>query len=98
MIRLETPVPDTVRDNPDLNRFELDLNGKTAVAYYQLSPGVITFRHTEVPPEMSGHGIGSQLVRGALEAVRTRGLKVVPKCPFVAAYMAKHPEFNDLLL
>jgi len=51
-----------------------------------------------VPPEMSGHGIGSQLVRGALEAARAQGLKVVPKCPFVAAYMAKHAEFNDLLL
>ena len=98
MIRLETLVPNTVRDNPALHRFELDLNGKTAVAYYELSRGVITFRHTEVPPEMSGHGIGSQLVRGALEAARAQGLKVVPKCPFVAAYMAKHPEFNDLLL
>jgi predicted GNAT family acetyltransferase len=93
-------LPDTVRDNPALSRFELDHDGRTAVAvsYYQLSPGVITFRHTEVPPELSGHGIGSSLVRGALEAARARGLKVVPKCPFVAAYMAKHPEFNDLLL
>jgi predicted GNAT family acetyltransferase len=96
--RLETHVPDTVRDNPALHRFELDLNGRTAAAYYQLSPGVITFTHTEVPPEMAGHGIGSQLVRGALEAARARGLKVVPRCPFVAAYMAKHAEFNDLLL
>jgi predicted GNAT family acetyltransferase len=95
---LEAPVPDTVRDNPALHRFELDLNGRTAAAYYQLSPGVITFTHTEVPPEMAGHGIGSQLVRGALEAARARGLKVVPRCPFVAAYMAKHAEFNDLLL
>jgi predicted GNAT family acetyltransferase len=95
---LETRVPDTVHDNPALHRFELDLNGRTAAAYYQLSPGVITFTHTEVPPEMAGHGIGSQLVRGALEAARAQGLKVVPKCPFVAAYMAKHPEFNDLLL
>jgi predicted GNAT family acetyltransferase len=98
MIRLEARVPDTVRDNPALKRFELDLNGHTAVAYYRLSPGVITFTHTEVPAEMSGHGIGSQLVRGALEAARAQGLKVVPKCPFVAAYMAKHAEFNDLLL
>jgi predicted GNAT family acetyltransferase len=95
---VEASVTDTVRDNPALKRFELDLNGSTAVAYYELAPGVITFRHTEVPPEMAGHGIGSQLVRGALEAARQRGLKVVPKCPFVAAYMAKHPEFNDLLL
>jgi hypothetical protein len=95
---LEVRVPDTVRDNPALNRFELDLDGHMAMAYYQLAPGVITFRHTEVPPEMSGHGVGSQLVRGALEAARARGLKVVARCPFVAAYLAKHPEFNDLLL
>jgi hypothetical protein len=91
-------VAETVRDNPDLSRFELDLDGQMAVAYYQLAPGVITFRHTEVPQELSGHGIGSKLVRGALQAARARGLKVVAKCPFVAAYMAKHPEFNDLLL
>ena len=91
-------MPDTVRDNPALNRFELDVDGQMAVAYYQLAPGVITFRHTEVPQELSGHGIGSKLVRGALEAARARGLKVVAKCPFVAAYMAKHPELNDLLL
>jgi hypothetical protein len=91
-------VSDTVRDNPALNRFELDVDGQMAVAYYQLAPGVITFRHTEVPQELSGHGIGSKLVRGALDAARARGLKVVAKCPFVAAYMAKHPELNDLLL
>jgi predicted GNAT family acetyltransferase len=91
-------VPDTVRNNTARNRFELDLDGKTAAAYYTLSPGVITFTHTEVPQEMSGHGIGSQLVRSALESARQQGLKVVPKCPFVSAYMAKHPEFNDLLL
>jgi hypothetical protein len=91
-------VPDAVRNNTALNRFELDLDGKMAVAYYKLSPGVITFLHTEVPQEMSGHGIGSQLVAGALESARSQGLKVVPRCPFVSAYMAKHPEFNDLLL
>jgi uncharacterized protein len=95
---MEPRVSDTVRNNPTLNRFELDLNGQTAVAYYELKPGVITFKHTEVPPELSGHGIGSKLVRGALEAARVQGLKVVARCPFVDAYLAKHPEFNDLLL
>jgi predicted GNAT family acetyltransferase len=94
---MEVHLPD-VRDNPALHRFELEVDGRLALAYYELSPGVITFRHTEVPPEMAGHGIGSQLVRGALAAARAQGLKVVPKCPFVAAYMAKHAEFNDLLL
>jgi uncharacterized protein len=91
-------VSDTVRNNPAQSRFELDLDGRTAVSYYQLKPSVITFMHTEVPQELSGRGVGSKLVRGALELARAQGLKVVAKCPFVAAYLAKHPEFNDLLL
>jgi len=86
-----------VRDNPALHRYELDADGHTAVSYYQREPGVITFTHTEVPQELSGRGIGSALVRGALEAARAEGLKVVAKCPFVSAYIASHPEFADLL-
>lgn len=88
---------DEVRNNPALHRFELDADGHTAVAYYQLAPGVITFTHTEVPPALSGRGIGSKLARGALQAARAQGLKVDATCPFVSAYMGKHPEFNDLL-
>ena len=87
-----------VRDNPATHRFELAADGHVAVAYYQLKPGVITFTHTEVPHELEGAGVGSRLVRGALEAVRARGLKVVAQCPFVSAYIAKHAEFGDLLL
>jgi predicted GNAT family acetyltransferase len=86
-----------VRDNPAQHRFELEADGGTAAAYYQLAGGVITFTHTEVPQALSGHGIGSALVKGALEQVRARKLKVVARCPFVASYMAHHPEFNDLL-
>ena len=89
---------DDVRNNAALHRFELDADGHTAVAYYQLAPGVITFTHTEVPPALSGRGIGSKLARGALAAARAQGLKVVAKCPFVSAYIGKHPEFADLLL
>jgi predicted GNAT family acetyltransferase len=87
----------SVRDNPASHRFELDTDGHTAVAYYSLAPGVITFNHTEVPPALGGRGIGSQLARGALEQVRARGLKVVAQCPFIAGYIAKHPEYADLL-
>ena len=87
-----------IRNNTKLHRFELDVDGRTAAAYYKLAPGVITFTHTEVPQELSGHGIGSKLVRSALEAARAQKHKVVAKCPFVSAYIAKHPEFNDLLL
>ncbi|HET7847704.1 MAG TPA: GNAT family N-acetyltransferase [Pseudolabrys sp.] len=88
---------DSVRDNTEQHRFELDAEGHTAVSYYSLADGVITFMHTEVPKELEGRGIGSRLVRGELEAARARGLKVVAKCPFVAAYIARHPEFSDLL-
>ena len=64
-----------VRDNPSRQRFELEIDGHTAVAHYALDSGVITFMHTEVPAELGGRGIGSQLARGALEQARSRGLK-----------------------
>ena len=88
---------DSVRDNAAQHRFELEVDGHTATLYYRLEPGVITLVHTEVPEALGGRGIGSTLVRGTLEAIRAKGLKVIVKCPFVAAYMGKHPEFNDLL-
>jgi uncharacterized protein len=90
-------ISDDVRNNTAESRFELDADGHTAFAYYRMAPGVITFTHTEVPPALSGQGVGSRLVRGALELARAQGLKVVAKCPFVSAYMGKHSEFNDLL-
>ena len=86
-----------VHNNTAANRFELDAGGHTAFAYYTMAPGVITFTHTEVPQALSGQGVGSRLVRGPLEATRPLGLRVVAKCPFVSAYLSKHPEFNDLL-
>jgi len=90
-------VSDPVRNNSALRRFELDADGHTAAAYYRLSPPIITFTHIEVPTELSGHGVGSALARGALEIVRAEGLKVVAQCPFIRAFIEKHPEFQDLL-
>jgi predicted GNAT family acetyltransferase len=86
-----------VRDNAEHHRYQLDVDGETAALYYRLAPGVITLVHTEVPPALGGRGVGSELVREVLKDIRARGLKVVARCPFVAAYMGKHPEFNDLL-
>jgi uncharacterized protein len=86
-----------VHNNTALNRFELDADGHVAVAYYRLAPGVITFTHTEVPAKLSGRGIGSALARGALDQVRAQSLKVVAQCPFIAAFISKHPEYSDLL-
>jgi predicted GNAT family acetyltransferase len=86
-----------VRDNEKMSRYEFTVDGKTAFSEYRLSPGTITFLHTEVPNEFRGKGIGSKLVRGELEAARARGLKVTARCPFVAGYIREHPEFQDLV-
>ncbi len=86
-----------VRDNTERHRFELDADGHVAFSNYKRDSGVITILHTEVPKELNGRGIGSALVRGLLDIVRAQKLKVVPLCPFVAGYIAKHPEYSDLL-
>ncbi len=87
----------TVKNNSEKYRFELKFEGHLAAAYYKRSGNVITFEHTEVPPELSGKGVGSTLVRGALDQVRAEGLKVVAQCPFVHAWIGKHPAYADLL-
>jgi predicted GNAT family acetyltransferase len=86
-----------VRDNTALSRFELDAGGVTAFVNYRIDGNVITLLHTETPPQARGQGLASQLTAGALQIARTRGLKVMPRCAFVRAYIAKHPEFRDLL-
>jgi uncharacterized protein len=86
-----------VSNNPAHQRYELDVDGHIAATYYKIADGVITFIHTEVPPELGGKGIGSRLIKGALDQVRADGLKVIAECPFVKAYIEKHPEYADLL-
>jgi uncharacterized protein len=90
-------VSSSIRDNAARSRFEFDADGVTAFMNYRLAGGVITLDHTETPAAARGHGIASRLVEGVLEIARARGLKVVPRCPFVRAYLAKHPEFRDLV-
>ena len=88
---------DAVRDNQALRRFELHTQGILAFMTYLQHGEVLTLVHEEVPPEASGKGIGTALAKGALELIRSQGEKVVPICPFVAAYMLKHKETWDLL-
>lgn len=85
-------------DNPGLQRFELRKDGTVAaVAEYKLGGGTLQFLHTQVEPAFEGRGLGSRLAKAALDEVRSRGLKAVPRCPFIAGYIAKHPEYQDLL-
>jgi uncharacterized protein len=84
-------------DNRAHYRFELTVDGHLAVSYYKLDGNVLSVIHTEVPPELGGKGIGSKLVKGALDQVRAEGLRVIAVCPFVKAWIAGHPEYKDLL-
>jgi predicted GNAT family acetyltransferase len=86
-----------VRDNPDLRRFELEVEGLIAFANYRRDSGVVTITHTEVPRHLNGKGHGSELVRGTLDLIRERGVKVRPMCPFVGFFIRQHPEYADLL-
>jgi len=86
-----------VRDNRAEQEFTLDVDGETAVAAYQREGDTIVFTHTLVPPRIEGRGVGSRLIRGALDAARDQGLKVVPQCPFVRTYIDRHPAYRDLL-
>jgi predicted GNAT family acetyltransferase len=88
----------SVRDNPGKHRFEIDLgDGTFAIAEYTLPAVKIMFTHTEVPEAHGGKGLGTLLIRTALASARERGLRVIPICPFFAAYIRNHPEEQDLL-
>ncbi len=86
-----------IRDNPALSRFELDVDGGVAFVNYRRADGVLAPTHTEVPRALRERGIGGQVVQATLEAARARGMKVAPRCGFVARFIAAHPEFQDLL-
>jgi predicted GNAT family acetyltransferase len=86
-----------VINNKAHHRYELAVDGHVAATYYKLADGIITFIHTEVPPELGGKGVASELIRGALDQVRTDGLKVIAQCPFVKAFIEKHADYADLL-
>ena len=85
-------------DNADLHRFELRA-GEEVLGFidYQRATHAIVLVHTEVDEAHSGKGYAATLARSALEDARSRGLRVVPTCPYVASYLRKHPEYADLV-
>jgi uncharacterized protein len=87
-----------VRDNPAASRFEMASGDAIAfVQYERTGDSRIALLHTEVPEALSGQGVGSKLVRSTLDAMRAEGMKVVPRCEFVAAYIGRHPEYRDMV-
>jgi len=90
----------TVVRRPDERRYELIVEGKSAgeLVYRDRGGGVLALLHTEVDPTLQRRGLGSALVAGALDDARVRGLRVVPICPFVEAFVRDRPEYADLVV
>jgi len=87
-----------VVDVADRSRFEIRADGETAgVVAYHRRPGVIAFVHTEIDPRFEGRGLASTLIRTALAEARSAGESVLPFCPFVRSYIARHRESVDLV-
>lgn len=89
-----------VSDVPDARRYEARVDGESRVAGfadYIRTPELVAFVHTEVPPEYAGRGVGSALVRTALDEARAARLRVLATCPFFAGWIIRHPEYQDLL-
>ena len=85
-------------DNAGESRFELyDGDRLIGVAAYRLLDDTITFTHTQIDPEYEGQGAGSQLAREALDDSRARNRQVVVHCPFITAWIRRHPDYADLL-
>jgi len=88
----------TVRDNPAELRYEAREGDRLlGEIRYRTEPGLVVLVHTDVASSAEGSGVGSALVAGALDDIRSRGLRVVPLCPFVAAHIRRHPEYDTLV-
>src|SRR5439155_24394168 len=88
-----------VVDNPQKGRYEIRLGLRVlGFSTYRRIGDRIVFIHTETDPALKGRGIGTRLAAGELDDVRARGLKVTPKCPFIAAYIRRHPAYQDLVV
>ena len=83
--------------NEENSRFEMNLEGKLAVAEYRIAGRQMIFTYTGVPPAFRGQGIGEKLVLAGLNAARAEGCQVVPQCSYVGHVIARHPEFRELL-
>ena len=86
-----------VQNHPSEHRFEIRVGEEVAFLRYRLSGKTLNLIHTEVPDSLRGRGLGDRLVLTALEHARREGLAIIPTCPFVKAYLRKHPEYASLV-
>jgi uncharacterized protein len=83
-----------VIDNRAAHRFELTIDGQTAFLVYERTDAALRLIHTEVPPSLRHRHLGEALVTAALDQARVAGLRVVAICPFVKAYLRRHPQLG----
>ncbi len=94
----EEPVPVRISDNRQQKRYEAYVDDVLAASVtYELTPGGITFVHTQTDPTYQGRGIAGRLARAALDDAASRGLRVTPRCPFIAGYIETHPAYAHLV-
>jgi predicted GNAT family acetyltransferase len=86
-----------ITNNENSNRLEVSVNGGLGILRYPIAGDTMWLLHVQLPQEAQGHGVASELSRTALELARERGLKVVPVCSFVAAYIQRHPEYSAIV-
>ena len=91
------PAEVTISDNQAESRYEAVVEGRMAVIEYERQADRIAFIHTEVPPELEGHGLAAMMAKRALDGARAAGLAVIPLCPYVASYIRRHQEYLDLV-
>ncbi|WP_246396001.1 GNAT family N-acetyltransferase [Gluconacetobacter tumulisoli] len=86
-----------LRDDTARHRFEMNEGNAVAFVDYSWKQGHLVLRHTEVPPALQGRGIAGRLARAVLDEARRRQVRIIPVCPFIAAYLRRHPDDADLI-
>ena len=82
--------------NPEKKRFEMQLGDQIAMVKYILGSSEMIFTHTEVPEAFEGHGVASKMAKVAIEYAKEKGMRIRPMCPYIAAYIKRHPEYQSI--
>ena len=97
MAHTENSMDSEFSNNSIRERFELTVEGDKAFIDYRIRNGILYLTHTEVPENMRGNGIGTALVKQALQYIKSKGLQIKSLCPFISEYLQKHPKWNSVV-
>lgn len=86
-----------IRQSPEAGRFELAVEGQVCVLEYTLDGTTISMNRVNVPEAVGGRGLAGELTRFALDHARNQGWQVVPRCPYVAKWIERHPDYADVV-